>query len=135
MEKTKKKKSEKIIFNSNKYLMDSKQCLENVFEDDFTSDLKSSLRALIRAKDDSLKMKFQKEMDKSRKIAERYSGGDKKRKRGSSTEYRPSARNTEKVRQVRLQTEVAQSQSTTMTEIPNKGRRKRNTELHVIKSE
>ena len=58
MEKTKKKKSEKIIFNSNKYLMDSKQCLENVFEDDFTSDLKSSLRALIRAKDDSLKMKF-----------------------------------------------------------------------------
>ena len=58
MEKTKKKKSEKVVYNQNKYLLESKQALENVFEDDFVSDLKSSLRALIRAKDDSLKMKF-----------------------------------------------------------------------------
>jgi hypothetical protein len=95
MDKTKKKKSEKLVFNQNKYLMESKQSLENIFEDDFTADLKSSLRALIRVKDDSLKMKFKKEMDKSRKIAERYSGGpstDKKRKRGSSSDQRPSAR-------------------------------------------
>ena len=58
MEKTKKKKSEKVVYNQNKYLLESKQALENIFENDFVSDLKSSLRALIRAKDDSLKMKF-----------------------------------------------------------------------------
>ena len=58
MEKTKKKKNEKVVYNHNKYLLESKQALENIFEDDFVSDLKSSLRALIRAKDDSLKMKF-----------------------------------------------------------------------------
>jgi hypothetical protein len=58
MEKTKKKKNEKVVYNQNKYLLESKQALENIFEDDFVSDLKSSLRALIRAKDDSLKMKF-----------------------------------------------------------------------------
>jgi hypothetical protein len=60
--------------------------------------LRQSLRALIRAKDDSLKLKFKIEMEKSRKIAERYSGPstDKKRKRMSSpSEFRPSARATE----------------------------------------
>ena len=50
-----------------------------------------SLRALIREKEDSLKLRFQKEMDKSRQIADQYSGGNnkntnnKKRKRRQSS--------------------------------------------------
>ena len=47
--------------------MESKQALDNLFEqDDFCSELKNSLRGLIREKDDNLKLKFEKQMDKSR---------------------------------------------------------------------
>ena len=93
LERIAKKKTERnLAQHLNKYAQDSKCQLANLFltlspspevpEEvqqevsikAFITELRASLRGLIREKDDSLKEKFKKQMDKSRQIVQSHMG-------------------------------------------------------------